>query len=106
MNYPRPHYDEDDTCQCPDHVAMRQARLAELAELTGEHPAASRLVRQAIGEMAVEEVPRQRQLRTVVTGIPDELMRHPPKGNILVTFIRIDYTLGIAYYMYVGTEEG
>lgn len=21
--YPDPHYDEDDTCQCPDHIAMR-----------------------------------------------------------------------------------
>ena len=23
--YPAPHYDEDDMCQCPDHVAMRTA---------------------------------------------------------------------------------
>lgn len=21
--YPEPHYDEDDNCQCPDHVAQR-----------------------------------------------------------------------------------
>lgn len=47
----------------------------------------------------------QRPLRSVIDGIPDDLLRHPPKGNILVTFVRIDYTLGIAYYMYVGTEE-
>jgi len=106
MNYPRPHYDEDDTCQCPDHVAMRQARLEELAELTGEHPAASRLVRQAVGELAIDETRPRRPLRTIVTGIPDELMRHPPKDPISVTFIRIDYTLGIAYYMYVGDEKG
>jgi len=26
--YPAPHYDEDDTCQCPDHVAMRSARVS------------------------------------------------------------------------------
>jgi hypothetical protein len=22
-DYPLPHYDEEDTCRCPDHVAMR-----------------------------------------------------------------------------------
>jgi hypothetical protein len=22
-DYPAPHYDEDDECQCPDHIAMR-----------------------------------------------------------------------------------
>lgn len=25
-DYPRPHYDEDDTCLCPDHRRMRAAR--------------------------------------------------------------------------------
>jgi hypothetical protein len=25
-DYPRPHYDEYDDCQCPDHVAMRRTR--------------------------------------------------------------------------------
>lgn len=29
MAYPYAHYDEDDTCQCPDHVAMREVRRAE-----------------------------------------------------------------------------
>jgi hypothetical protein len=24
--YPDPHYDDDDDCDCPDHVAMREAR--------------------------------------------------------------------------------
>jgi hypothetical protein len=98
LTYPQPHYDEDDTCQCPDHTAMRAARATELAELTGEVP---RVVRQAIGD-----VQPRRPLRTVITGIPDDLMRCPPKGNILATFIRIDYTMGIAYYMYVGEEKG
>lgn len=28
-DYPKPHYDEEDTCQCPDHVAMRSSRRAE-----------------------------------------------------------------------------
>jgi hypothetical protein len=27
--YPNPHYDDDDTCQCPDHVAMREEREEE-----------------------------------------------------------------------------
>ena len=31
--YPAPHYDEDDTCQCPDHVAMRAQRRADLDEI-------------------------------------------------------------------------
>jgi hypothetical protein len=30
MSYPDPHYDEDDSCQCPDHRAMREAARAEL----------------------------------------------------------------------------
>jgi hypothetical protein len=101
MTYPDPHYDEDDTCTCPDHRAMRQAQADELAELTGERPKMEPLVRQAIGDTK----PR-RALRTVITGIPDELMRKPPKEPISVMFIRIDYTLGIAYYMYVDTEKG
>jgi hypothetical protein len=25
-DYPAPHYDEDDDCQCPDHSAQRHAR--------------------------------------------------------------------------------
>jgi hypothetical protein len=32
MTYPDSHYDEDDECQCPDHVAMREARLEEARE--------------------------------------------------------------------------
>lgn len=23
-DYPAPHYDDDDDCQCPDHVAQRE----------------------------------------------------------------------------------
>jgi hypothetical protein len=26
-DYPEPHYDEDDICQCPDHLAMRIVRV-------------------------------------------------------------------------------
>ena len=32
MSYPDPHYDEDDTCLCPDHQAMRKARKQEEAD--------------------------------------------------------------------------
>lgn len=46
MTYPDPHYDEDDTCQCPDHVAMREAREADEAE---NEPYASRLLRRVLG---------------------------------------------------------
>jgi hypothetical protein len=46
VSYPEPHYDEEDTCQCPDHVAMRIERMRELADKTP----VSRIIRQAIGD--------------------------------------------------------
>jgi hypothetical protein len=44
--YPYGHYDEDDTCECPDHAAMRvERREQELAQ----EPFAMRLLRRVLG---------------------------------------------------------
>lgn len=45
------------------------------------------------------------ELRTQVTGMPADIALHPPKGKILVEFVRVDWTLGIAYYRYAGVED-
>jgi hypothetical protein len=43
--YPEPHYDEDDTCKCPDHRAMRAARREML-----EGPMIDGILRRFLGE--------------------------------------------------------
>jgi hypothetical protein len=32
--YPKPHYDPDDECQCPDHKAIRKDRESEGIEMS------------------------------------------------------------------------
>jgi hypothetical protein len=46
MSYPDAHYDEDNDCPCPDHVAMREEQ--ERQDLENESPVA-RLLRRVLG---------------------------------------------------------